>query len=666
MYPDDPSRSPEGTKRRGLFSGRGASSPAAGSASDEIEAVMTAYHGMIRDQLDEGLRELQHLANQLMHEIATEVWRTAGGDKKDVQSRLLQSLSRDQAIRALIAHTDDRFQTLAVRTARLEDTLNMVAESMRQTREQIARSVGAIGDVPLAAGPGELEIRRRLDEVTEQIALAFETLAERDRTITETVERRVREHGELVATETARITRAMEGYVQQGVETMGMLAGNIDSQVGGAARRDEEVGTRLNETAEAQLQVLDERIRAITERIEPDIATVTEAVQRMLDTTDTRNRSLAEFLELMHDRVGMETREVLMALESLHTRMDESAQVAAAREAHEVTQTIETRVHGLAELVRSDSLALREELVRTAADHDATLARTLDERLAGVTDHLTRATDWMVDEITLRIRHEALEAIDSRLEQALGAIGTRLDEASTAIGTRLDEASTAIDTRLDEASTAIDTRLDEASTAIDTRLDEASATIDRNLVRMSDSLEGQLGRLATAVGDRASEAADTAVRDRFEDVLGHLQASIAQLNDLPSRTEEAVGQSVEARIGALAKLVRSDNESLARQIVADQEASKQALRAMKELQASLPADVIETVQRRMDDLAESVAKSQEMLAQRIDRMAAKIGERYDNDIQIVVDRMGDAMHALASLGRSPQTSDPNGDRIDLE
>jgi hypothetical protein len=87
---------------------------------------------------------------------------------------------------------------------------------------------------------------------------------------------------------------------------------------------------------------------------------------------------------------------------------------------------------------------------------------------------------------------------------------------------------------------------------------------------------------------------------------------------------------------------------------------------MKELQASLPADVIETIQRRMDDLAESVAKSQEMLAQRIDRMAAKIGEQHESDIQIVVDRMGDAMHALASLGRPPRPSDPNGDRIDLE
>lgn len=607
------------------------SAPLPRGVVEEVEAVMTVYHDMIREQLDEGLRELHHLANQLMHEIATEVWRTAGGDKREVQGKLIQSLSRDQAIRALIAHTDERFQTLAVRTARLEDTLNMVAEGMRQTREQIARSVGALGEVPLASGPGEMEIRRRLDELTEQVALAFETLSDRDRTITETVEQRVREHGELVANETARITRALESYVQQGVETMGMLAGSVEAHV--AAPDDDEVSGRLSRAVEIKLDALEDRLRAISERVGPEVAAVTEAVERMLETTDTRNRSLAEFLELMHDRVGMETREILMALEGLHARVDETARTAAASEARAVTQTVETRIHGLAELVRSDSLALRQEMVRTAAEHDETLARTLDERLASVTDHLARATDWMVDEIAGRIRHEALETIGTRLDAAVAAIATRLDAAVA---------------------------------AIDTRLDEASATIDRNLVRMSDSVEGQLDRLANSVGDRASEAAGAAVRDRFEDVLGSLQGSIARLEDLPARTEEAVGQSVDARIAALAKLVRSDNESLARQIVADQEASKQALRAMKELQASLPADVIETIQRRMDDLAESVAKSQEMLAQRIDRMAAKIGEQHESDIQIVVDRMGDAMHALASLGRSPQSSDPNGDRIDLE
>jgi hypothetical protein len=91
---------------------------------------------------------------------------------------------------------------------------------------------------------------------------------------------------------------------------------------------------------------------------------------------------------------------------------------------------------------------------------------------------------------------------------------------------------------------------------------------------------------------------------------------------------------------------------------------------MKELQANLPAEVIDMVEQRFASLAESIERSNEMLAKRIDRMADKIGERYDNDIQVVVDRMGDAMHALASLGRTgdsttpmPHTGEP---RIELE
>jgi hypothetical protein len=41
-------------------------------------------------------------------------------------------------------------------------------------------------------------------------------------------------------------------------------------------------------------------------------------------------------------------------------------------------------------------------------------------------------------------------------------------------------------------------------------------------------------------------------------------------------------------------------------------------------------------------------------------MTSKISQRYDNDIQVVVERMGDAMHALGSLGRAKP------DRIELE
>ena len=75
---------------------------------------------------------------------------------------------------------------------------------------------------------------------------------------------------------------------------------------------------------------------------------------------------------------------------------------------------------------------------------------------------------------------------------------------------------------------------------------------------------------------------------------------------------------------------------------------------MKELQASLPVEVIQMVEQRFASLAESIERSNEMLAHRIDRMAESLGQRQNDDIQIVIDRMGDAMHALASLGKGDE------------
>ena len=150
MQDRDPSPPGDRARRRSLFGGRAETAPpplTAGlspSAAERTELVITAYQEMIQEQLDEGLRSIQHTANTLMHEIAGEVWRSAGGDKEAVASTILQELSRDQAIRALIAHSDERFQALAARTGRVEDTMNMLAESVRTAREQIARSADAL------------------------------------------------------------------------------------------------------------------------------------------------------------------------------------------------------------------------------------------------------------------------------------------------------------------------------------------------------------------------------------------------------------------------------------------------------------------------------------------------------------------------------------------
>ena len=185
----DPSPPPgERARRRSLFGGRPEPeppSPTAGltpSAAERAEVVITAYQEMIQEQLDEGLRSIQHTANTLMHEIAAEVWRSADGDKEAVGATILQELSRDQAIRALIAHSDERFQALAARTGRLEDTMNMLAETVRTAKEQIARSADALAESGSGASPlGVGQIRAQLDEVSRKVTSAFQTLAERDK-----------------------------------------------------------------------------------------------------------------------------------------------------------------------------------------------------------------------------------------------------------------------------------------------------------------------------------------------------------------------------------------------------------------------------------------------------------------------------------------------------
>ena len=624
----DPSPAPgDRARRRSLFGGRPEPeppTPPAGlspSAAERAEVVISAYQEMIQEQLDEGLRAIQHSANTLMHEIAAEVWRSADGDKEAVGASILHELSRDQAIRALIAHSDERFQALATRTGRLEDTMNMLAETVRTAKEQIARSADALAESGGggAAAPGVGQLRAQLDEVSRQVTAAFQTLAERDQVILDTVHERIREHSELIAQETARISQAMQEYVQQGVEAMGRLAGSTDSQIEAFSAMEEQTGDRVRETVEQQVSQLGEQL------------------QLLYDRTGIAMSSLHESVTYLGDRLGAETRDHLA----------------------DMNRTFEARVMGLANLVRSDAEALRGEMVRTAAEHDEVLARTLDERLASVTDRITDAIS---------------ESVRSHFEESIAEIAARSEEQ----------------TRLLQA------RADEQTRLIDERTGEAVSAIDRNVVRMVDTLEEHFDRLGQSVGQRAGTAAELAIGARFDDVLARMheaaskiedegtqtrgaiaethgaitqtQDAVTQTQDAVTQTRDAIAQTRDAiaqtrdvmaesraafeeGVTALAKLMRSDSETLARQILADQDVSKQALRAAKELQASLPAEVIRMVEERFGSLAESIERSNEMLAARIDRMADTLGQKQNDDIQVVIDRMGDAMHALASLGK---------------
>jgi hypothetical protein len=533
---DQPNRSPlpEGTDRarhRGIFSRSAATADAA------FEAEMSAYQRVLEDRLEQGLAAIHQSANSLMHEIASEVWRAAGGDKDQVGSQILESLSRDQAIRSLVAHSDDRFQDLAVRTARLEDSMTSLAEDTRSARAALSDSVQALEHaVGAPAVAGYEELRGQLERVTTQVASAFKALADRDRIIVETVQGQVKEHGELITRETTHVARSMEMYVKEGVNALGLLAGHIDQQVEAMATRDQDVASGVG-----------------------------GVVQGLL----------GEHIDLLAERLGIEARDIGSSVE------------AATRAIEEINGTMEARMVGLGRLVRSDSEALRGELTRTAAATEERVARTLDDQTGRVSEALTSATRWTVEEMTRRMREETARAVQVQLDEAVARLG------------------------------------------------QANA-----------------------------EAIDAAIAGRFETALDRLTAAAQNVQRAGQGDDGQLARAVDDRITALGRMIRSDNQALAAKMQAavEQQAAKQALRAVKELQANLPNEIQEIVEARVQAIgeqlhsdvqasAESVTKLGEGLERKFEQATTRIGQRHEKELQVVMDRMGDAMHALASLGR---------------
>jgi hypothetical protein len=493
----------------------------------DTAALTASIERIVSARLGDAVAAIQESASSVMHDMAAEVWRTAGGDKREVQAKILENLARDDAVRGLIAHSDERFQALAVRTGRLEDILERLAADTETATESLKQSVAALESA--IAEPALVEVgdlRERLANVVHQISRALRSITERDQILVEAISERIEAHGKVVSDETERIARAMEAYVQQGVSAVGQLAGSMDTQ-------------------------------------------------------------LAEF----------QGRYVKTELEGTEQRIREG-------------------IVGFAKVARADAQALRDELLGNLAERD----ETIQQRLSGVS-----------------------ESIDATLDRSVADIARRFGEDTQAALGRIEESQQG---------------------TVQRGFDEALSTIDRNMVRMADQLDAQLGRLGDVVGAQAAQATSAIIAGRVDEAMQLIRSSQAD-----------VQKAVEDKITGLARFSRSDNRVLADRVrqLTDNDTSRQALRAVKEMQANLPDEILRVVEMRIEAVAdrfhrdiqettESIAKIGEAMERKVEQMGARIAQRQEKEMQIVVERMGDAMHALASLNR-PLVS---GDRIDVD
>ncbi len=517
--------------------------------------IAEALQRTIDERLEAGLHTIEQEATSLMREVASEVWRSGAGDARPEQDRIVSLLSRDQAIRSLLASSDERFQALSVRSTRLEDHVAELAASGQKTRAAMEDSTSAIRSI--AESPtlqGVEAVRDQLEQVEAHIAATFQHLEERDRALTEGVLRQVQEHGELIARETNRISEAMQGYVQGGTEAMGYLAQRVEQHAEAFAQLDTHLADSIGDNVGAAMAPLTERLDLMSERIgvgDPNVGQIRESIEAL----------------------------------------------------------IEARMRSLGELIRSDSNALRERFEqRTAVTIDG----------EGTVDTAPLVASF----------EEHMRALTVATERQVQVVSRTAEEQVAALATA------------------------------------TNAAMDRHVEEIRQQIEAQVARMDTSVG----------AMDGIDTMLAESQGVAEErLQEVQAEAERRLMEHVDDRMTAIARLIRSDNERLATALgdtsfggppapSIDPELLRETLRTMKELQAGMATEVVGSMDTRFravsDQLhtetqstAEAMIKVAEVLGEKIDRLTIRVDEGYGNDLQVVIERMGDAIRAMSGSGR---------------
>ncbi|HVF07254.1 MAG TPA: hypothetical protein VNC60_01595, partial [Actinomycetota bacterium] len=419
-----------GTPRRTVFSRleRHEDEPLMTSSEHRISA---ALRRSIDGQLEEGLSALEQQATDLMREIAAEIWRASGDDMRPEQERIISLLSRDQTIKSLISSNDERFQSLALRSARIEDSMNEVAENGRTSRDALESSLAAIREI--ADSPtlhGVETVRTQLEQVEHHIASALATMQERDRAIVESVQRVVESHAAVLTQESAKVIGAIDAYVQAGAEAMGSLS------------------QRVEEHAEA-FAVHDGTIS-----------------QTVADRVATELVPVAQQLDVLAEQVGGNAQD-------------------RERERAEMERLVDERITGVAQLVRSDSQALRRLIEERTEVQVDSIRETVDWRMAAFAERVDQTLGSVASDVAAKVSEAVAGAVGETVERIDVGVG-----AIDGLDTMLAEGQTAVEERM---MAHIDDRMSSIARLIRSDNQALASTLrEREPVTPSEPLDAEL------------------------------------------------------------------------------------------------------------------------------------------------------------------------------
>ncbi len=318
---------------------------------DRLDSIVTAYQQMVLERVDQGVAHMQEQATRLMGEIASEVWRSVGPEAgENLSERVLGVLARDDTVRGLISHSDERYHALDVRIQRMEAGLKMVADKLKQSHLALVSDMEGMRQA----------ITGRLGSAFEHTDHQLAAISAQVDTTGRRLHARLVHAQERIETQNERVGAQLDtsmAAMTQGIESMDRALHGMPDMT---ARRVASVTGMMSDQVEAAAGQLVRRIAKVTD----------QAVERVISATETAAGRAVTTTEALAARVAARTEAVagqaLRATEQLAERVTDTTEATAER-ALAATEGLAARMEATSEALVNRFDAMGRVLVRAAA-----------------------------------------------------------------------------------------------------------------------------------------------------------------------------------------------------------------------------------------------------------------------------------------------------------
>jgi len=491
----------------------------------ELHQLLNDYTEALDERLDDGLRSLHRAAQQLMRQLAAEVWRAGGPTAgKNLRENVIAALAQDDTIKGLLAHTDERYQSLRVRLGEMEGAVRQLAEATREAVRRVNKRAQAVDQALTSVSPGSTEavetaigpLAERMGQLTAALEPMFHEIQKltpvTDRlasveTLIRGVQEGQREDLRRFAERTAEAMAEATRRIREGV------AGDLQA-LEGAVRSETAFAGAAAEKLRGELEAISERTGAVLEAVRGDLAARIEGLERgqrewLAEATRAQEDQLVRFTErataglsevskrlrdelqqavgglatgqdeaakrlaTFEDALGGQqarleafTQRAGQGLAEVSKRIQDGFRVMADRAAHGTREAVEGSESRIREEVSAIERALAETAARTGTVLEA-VRRDMEERIEGATSETKSQTLHLVTQVITRQAGQQarnLETITGTLKQLLDSIRTAGREQAAATQRVLRAAAGRQEALLTETLEALRSAVDEVTT----------------------------------------------------------------------------------------------------------------------------------------------------------------------------------------------------------